>query len=180
MKAVAKMTQAELAAHVASELQQAGVELVLSGGAAVSIYTSNEYVSQDVDLIATGLSTRAQIRKAMQRMGFREGGRHYQHPESRWVVEFPGGPPHVGGEPIGPTRRLRFATGTLQVISPTDCVKDRLSAYYHWHDQQSLEQACLVAAHQRISLPEVRRWSKAEGMAEEFNKVAHLLRAMRS
>ena len=31
------------------------------------------------------------------------------------------------------------------MISVTDSVKDRLAAFYHWKDQQSLEQAVLIA-----------------------------------
>ena len=30
-------------------------------------------------------------------------------------------------------------------MTPTDSVKDRLAAYYHWNDQQALEQAIMVA-----------------------------------
>jgi hypothetical protein len=50
----------------------------------------------------------------------------------------------------------------------TDSVKDRLAAFYHWKDLQSLEQAVLVARQHTIDLNEVRRWSQAEGFGEEF------------
>ncbi len=175
MKPVGAMSQAELAAFVHNQLRQEGIDLVLSGGAAVSIYTSNRYVSHDVDFVATGLASRAEIKRAMERLGFREVGRHYEHPEAKWFVEFPGGPPSVGTEPIAHIEEIQFATGTLRVISATDCVKDRLSAYYHWHDRQSLEQALLVAAERDIDVGEVRRWSGVEGMLDEFAKIEHEL-----
>ncbi len=39
MKAIKNMTQAEIAAYVHSKLRKAGIEVILSGGAAVGIYT---------------------------------------------------------------------------------------------------------------------------------------------
>ena len=38
---------------------------------------------------------------------------------------------------------LKKRNKILKLLSPTDCVKDRLAAYYHWNDRQSLEQAIL-------------------------------------
>jgi hypothetical protein len=49
-------------------------------------------------------------------------------------------------------------------------VKDRLAAFYHWKDQQSLEQAILIARDHDIDIEEVRRWSVNEGFAEVFEK----------
>lgn len=175
MKPVGAMNQAELAAYVHSQLRQEGIDVVLSGGAAVSIYTSNRYISHDVDFVPTGLASRSQIKRAMGRLGFREVGRHYEHPDAKWFVEFPGGPPSVGTEPIAHIDEIHFATGTLRVISATDCVKDRLSAYYHWHDRQALDQAHLVAADHDIDLVEVKRWSEVEGKVDEFAKIEHEL-----
>jgi len=175
VKSVGEMNQAELAAYVHDQLRQEGIDLVLSGGAAVSIYTSNRYISHDIDFVTTGLAGRAQIKRAMERLGFREVGRHYEHPDAKWFVEFPGGPPSVGTEPIARIEEIHFATGTLRVISATDCVKDRLSAYYHFHDRQSLHQARLVAAERDVDLAEVRRWSEVEGKLDEFAKIEHEL-----
>jgi len=59
----------------------------------------------------------------------------------------------------------------LQIISPTDCVKDRLAHYYHWGDRQCLQQAILVAAKHDIDLKEIQEWSKSEGKFDEFEKI---------
>jgi hypothetical protein len=45
----------------------------------------------------------------------------------------------------------------LKVLSPTDCVKDRLCAFYFWNDLQGLEQAVLVAKSQQVDLKEIKR-----------------------
>jgi hypothetical protein len=45
------MTQAELAACILSHWRTKGISVALSGGAAVAIYTGNQYVSADIDRI---------------------------------------------------------------------------------------------------------------------------------
>ncbi|MDI6740798.1 MAG: hypothetical protein QME74_10605 [Candidatus Edwardsbacteria bacterium] len=47
---------------------------------------------------------------------------------------------------------MKLPTGRLHLLSPTDCVKDRLAAYFHWNDRQSLEQAGLVADNRKIDI----------------------------
>ncbi len=90
-------------------------------------------------------------------------------------MEFPSGPLAVGSESVKEVVELDFPTGKLRLLSPTDCVKDRLATYYHWQDRQFLEQAVLVAADNQIDLAEVERWSGHEGMLEKFKKIKSLL-----
>lgn len=171
MKAVSRMTQGELGAFVQSQLRKNGIEVILAGGAAVAIYSNNEYVSRDLDLINIYGVNRRKIRAAMMEIGFHEDGRYFKHPESQFFVEFPPGPLAIGEEPVNQIVEKKLSTGTLRIISPTDCVKDRLAAYYHWGDQQSLLQATLVAQRHKIKLDEVRRWSLTEGKLEEFERI---------
>lgn len=168
MKKIQKMTLAELAAYVQSQLRAEGIDLVLSGGATVSLYSSNKYVSKDVDLINVGFAKRSKVRAVMEDAGFREKGRYFEHPDTKFLIEFPDGPLSVGEEPVKEISEIKLATGRLRVISPTDCVKDRLCAFYFWNDQQGLAQAVLVAKNQKVDLEEVKRWSKVEGKAKEF------------
>jgi hypothetical protein len=95
-------------------------------------------------------------------IGFGEEGRYFTHPETEYFLEFPAGPLAVGGEPPQRIVVLGFETGDLAALSPTDCVKDRLAAYFHWNDQQCLEQALLVACASDIDLAEIKRWSFKE------------------
>lgn len=48
MKPLAAMTQPEIGAYVQSHLAKVGIEVVLSGGASVSVYSNGEYVSKDL------------------------------------------------------------------------------------------------------------------------------------
>lgn len=56
----------------------------------------------------------------------------------------------------------------MQLLTPTDCVKDRLSSFYHWNDEQALEQALLVANNHPVDLNDIRRWTKDEGQEEKI------------
>jgi hypothetical protein len=168
MKQIKNMTQVELAAYVQSALQEEGIHVVLSGGSAVSFYSSNKYVSKDLDLINANFARRRDIKSVMEKIGFQEKGRYFINPETEYFVEFPDGPLSVGEEPVKEISDFELATGTLRVISATDCVKDRLCAYYYWSDQQGLAQAILVTKSQKVNLKEIKRWSIAEGKEQEF------------
>src|SRR5258708_39030738 len=168
MKSIKNMSQPELAAYVQSHLKVDGIQVVLSGGASVSFYSSNKYVSKDLDLININFEKRQKIRASMQKIGFLEKGRHFIHPATRYIVEFPDGPLSVGEEPVKEINKIKTSTGILQIISATDCVKDRLCAYYFWADQQGLAQAILVAEENKVDLKELERWSKTEGKTREF------------
>jgi hypothetical protein len=168
MKQVKNMSQVELSAYVQDALQADGIDVVLSGGSAASFYSNNKYVSKDLDLINTGFAKRSRIKSVMEKLDFKERGRYFVHSESTFFIEFPDGPLSVGEEQVKEVSEFELKTGTLKVLSPTDCVKDRLCAFYFWKDLQGLEQALLVAKTQNVDLKEIKRWSKVEGKEREW------------
>lgn len=172
MKPIRDMTQAELGAYVQSHLGAKGIDVVLSGGAVVAIYTSGKYVSPDLDLVNRYSAKRSAIKSAMEELGFQAMGRHFEHPDTEFFVEFPPGPLSLGEAYNIRIDELEMETGILRVISPTDCVKDRLAWYYHYGDRQCLSQAILVSNDNQIDIDEIRNWSEREGKLEEFEKIS--------
>jgi len=168
MKKIKDMTQVELAAYIQDSLEKQRVKVVLSGGSVVSFYSSDKYVSKDLDLINVNFAKRRLIKAVMEEIGFQERGRYFINLETSFFVEFPNGPLSVGEEPVKEIDEFELATGTLRIISATDCVKDRLCAYYFWNDQQGFAQAVLVTKSQNVDLKEIERWSKVEGKLAEF------------
>ena len=83
----------------------------------------------------------------------------------------------IGEESVRQIDEITTSTGVVRIISPTDCVKDRLSWYYHGNDKECLEQAVLVAQANDIDMQEVKRWSVAEGMGALFGKIKDRLSA---
>ena len=162
------MNRVELAGFISQKLIEAGIHAVLSGGSCVSIYSSDQYVSMDLDFVNAGFTKRERIHKVMTAAGFREHNRYFIHPDTELFIEFPPGPLAVGDEPVKEINEICTPCGTLKIISPTDCVKDRLTWFYHDDDRDCLEQALLVAISHNIDFAEVLRWSKSEGKLNEF------------
>ncbi len=178
MKAVDEMSRLEFAAFIASELRKRNIDVVLSGGSCVSIYSRDLYVSMDLDLVNARFARRSEIKVVMERLGFSEENRYFRHPDNALMVEFPPGPLGVGDEPVQQIDEITTATGVLRIISPTDCVKDRLIWYYHEHDTECLEQAIMVADNNDIDIAEVERWSDVEGKLDVFMSIKPKLKTV--
>jgi hypothetical protein len=173
----ASTTIEELAALVSTALEAAGISAVLSGGAVVSIYTNNEYESHDLDFVCTEGSRR--IADAIAPLGFERKGRMFVHPRTPLFVEFPAGPLAIGDELIRMKEvgEKRTAAGTIRLLTPTQCVMDRLAAYFHWNDLQSLDQAVMVASSRNVSFAKLHAWAKREGATEKLRRFKRELAA---
>ena len=113
----------ELAAIVSDALERHGIIATLSGGAAVSIYTKNQYVSEDLDFVTVALVE--QIKQALEPLGFKQTGQPrlsvFDHPNTNWYLEFPPAPLSFGGTYIDPSECALIDTGLgkLRIITPT-------------------------------------------------------------
>jgi hypothetical protein len=155
----------ELAALVSQTLEDAGIKATLSGGAAVSVYTHNRYQSSDLDFVTA--ARRDALSAALRPLGFRLANdlRHFVHPGTPLFLEFPAGPLEFGDRVVHHDEipRLQTPWGPLRVITPTQCVMDRLAAFWHWRDRQSWDQAVMVAAHQTVDYDELVAYAASEG-----------------
>lgn len=154
----------EIAARVCEALEHAGIDVVLSGGGAVTLYSENEYMSTDLDFITTERKRR--ITPVVASLGFKPRGREYVHPDSRFFIEFPAGPLAFGDRYVDNSEATTLKTqfGAIRVITPTQSVMDRLAWFVHGHDQQSRDQAIMVAKHQTIDWQAVFDWAKSENI----------------
>ena len=163
-----------LGAAVCTALAERGIDVVLTGGAVVSIYSSNAYQSDDLDFIIRGLFKR--VDEAMTSLGFsKTRARYWTHPQTTYYGEFPPGPLEISGEPVRDIAERRTPEGTLRLLPPTECVMDRLTAYYYLDDPQGLEQAIAVARAQPVDLRKVERWSRNE---DQLAKHAEFVRRL--
>jgi hypothetical protein len=170
-----KLTIKELAALICSELNKYNLDAVLVGGACVTIYSNNRYVSGDLDFIS--YDELSKIKQVLGPLGFKyEKHKYFTHKDCRFFLEFLNPPVAIGNEFIVKNRILRTKKGHIKLLTSTDCVKDRLAAYYHWNDRESLAQAILVARAQKIDLPGIKRWSKNEKQLEKFRDFIEALK----
>lgn len=175
MSQVKGLSRLELAALICEYLSEQGIDVVLSGGSCVSIYSDELYVSKDLDFVDISLKTNRQIAKCIQRLGFEnqpKNSRHFAHPDTELTVEFPSAPLTVGDQQVlsKDVSKIEVQNNLLKLLSPTDCIKDRLANYYYFKDNQCLEQALLVAKKQLIDLQELERWHQTEGLEAEFQR----------
>jgi len=162
------ITLRDLAIYISDYLRKNGINTVLSGGACVAIYTKNKYTSYDLDFVMESFSIRKSINSILEKIGFIEHGRYFVHKETPFFLDFLVPPLSVGEEPVKKIVSIKKKNMILKLLSPTDCIKDRLAAFYHWNDIQSMDQAILVAKGNKIDLKEIERWSINEGMIDKF------------
>ena len=166
----------DFAIFVSDYLSKKGIDTVLSGGACVTIYTNNKYTSYDLDFVLASSDDQEKVKSVLTEMGFYQENRYFKHKDTEYFLDFISPPLSVGGEPIKDTAEIKKGGRTLKLLSVTDCVKDRLAAYYHWGDRQALEQAVLVCRTNPVDFNEVERWSENEGVGEKFKMFQEYLK----
>lgn len=110
------------------------------------------------------------IEKALAKLGFKRAGRQFSHEQCPYLIDFVNPPIAVGHEAVHQFSTLKTSIGSLQLLSPTDCVKDRLASFFHWNDTQALEQALMVAEDHSINFKDLKRWAKAEGFEKKLEE----------
>jgi hypothetical protein len=175
-------TEEELWHYVAWHLEGAGIGSVLVGGAVVAIYTEGLYRSGDLDLVPDDFQ-RGRLAEVLLEIGFVPSkSRYFKHPECPHLfLEFPRGPVEIGEEfPVVPDE-VEVEGRKLRLLSPTDCVKDRLAGYIHWGSRANFDQAALICLRQadRVNLKLVKDWCDAEGASSVFDELMRHLGNMR-
>jgi hypothetical protein len=169
MKITKTMGRKEFAAAVVQQLEKHGISCVLVGGACVSIYTNEKHSSHDLDFISP--YSHEAIASALAETGFQKDGRYFVHPNSKLYVEFPSGPVAIGQQtPVRPEGELKVRDTIVKMYSPTQCVMDRLAAWFHWNDRGSFIQALWVCERHPVSLDKIKRWASKEGESEKLEQ----------
>lgn len=167
----------ELWEYVAVHLKNKGIDTILVGGAVVAIYSNGAYQSGDLDFVRASIFVE-KLEKTMNEIGFKRHGRHYIHSDCQHLfIEFPGGPPLGIGEDNTIIPDEVSVEGTIiKILSPTDCVKDRLASYIYFNAMECLDQAVLVAKNQDINLKNIKKWCERENALFAFNDFVKALK----
>lgn len=163
------ITITELAAIMAAHLTKWDIDVVLVGGLAVEIYTENLYLTKDIDMVNTNYRTPSRLQKAMADLAFYKKGRIYVNETTDITVEFPPGPLSVGDELVKETVIVQVSSGHIPILSVNDVVKDRLAAFVHWKDRQSLIQAVAVLLKHQLKPHTFQKFCLREGAEVEYD-----------
>ncbi|TAM72884.1 hypothetical protein EPN44_14860 [bacterium] len=158
---------------VGDALHRAGVTAVLTGGSAATVYAPGAYQSDDIDFVLTfGPGGAGAAARVLAELGFNLKNAAYHHRNGVHLVEFPPGPLAIGDDQITKWDTFVRHGRTLSIISPTDCVRNRLASYYYFRDRTALGAVVVVAlAHRdRIDVKVIKRWSEreAEGIGRAY------------
>ena len=74
----------------------------------------------------------------------------------------------IGEDAVTKWDTLREGDLRLHILSPTDCVRDRLAWFLFNNDFSALEQALAVAARHPIDLEAVGEWAEREGERSRY------------
>ena len=171
---ISALSLKDLAIKISDYLGRNGIDVVLTGGACVSIYTDNKYMSYDLDYVLIS-DDHKKVKELLALIGFYPEDRYFKHKNTEYFLDFVSPPLSIGSEPVKEIAEINKNNKILRLLSPTDCVKDRLAAYYHWNDRQSLDQAIMVYLDNNVDLKEVERWSLQEGMRDKYMRFRVLL-----
>lgn len=148
-----ELTLSELAATVATHLKRHGMEVVVVGGSAITAHVPDVYTSMDIDFAVTTGIDRRKISRALKDLGFLEQGRVYANPETVYVLDFVANTPYIDHHAITDYADLRTPAGTFRVFRLEDAIADRVAAFIHWSDSESLDVAerTVAAARKRTT-----------------------------
>lgn len=159
----------ELAGIIANHLSDRGIDTVLVGGLAVEIYSHNLYLTKDIDMVNTSYTPTKILRGAMAELGYIKRGRVYVNDTTSVTVEFPSAPLSVGDELITQTTTVSTNAGDVPILMVEDVVKDRLAAFIHWRDTQSLVQATAVMLKHLLKPESYKDFIEREGTAQHYS-----------
>jgi len=162
-------------------LEAHGITAVLTGGSAAAVYAPHAYTSHDADFVLLDDEPLKDVVGALLSIGFKRDGksRIFVNPETSFTIDFPRGPLAVGGDYVHESTILKSGNMTLRILSPMDCVRDRLTHFFHWNDFTALNAAVAVATKHidAIDMEPLRSWSKRE---DNLAKCAEFERRVRS
>jgi hypothetical protein len=112
--------------------------MAIVGGSALEIYTTGDYVSQDIDVVA---EDSGKVEGVLQSWGFRKKGVYWQHPDFAKSVQI------VGRFDSGSRQRSVIVStkyGTLRLASMEDIIWKRTYEARGWNRPEALDEAALL------------------------------------
>ncbi len=119
-----------------------------------------------------------ELEQAMNEIGFLKQNRHYIHPECKHLfIEFPGTVPlGIGKDYLIKPDEHEINGKVIKILSPTDCVKDRLATFMYFNDREGLDQAVVVTKKHPINFESVEKWCEGEQHTDVYREFIELLK----
>jgi len=169
----------EVAAVVFSKLLEEGHEPVLTGQGCAVIYGGTSIRARQIEFAIDDYAVDS-VCALMESLGFRAKEAHtFSNAVCQFDVLLSPKPLTVGDDAVSDMRVIKTTCGPLRMLTPTDCVRQRLSMFYRWGDRNALAEAIHVARRQAIDMDFVRRWSEWEWATDRFDEFVRAVQAAR-
>lgn len=166
--------------YVSYHLSKNGVSSVLVGGSVVAIYTNGLYQSGDLDFVISDYQNEQMV-KTFKDLGFKTKGRYFKHPKCQHLYIDIVSPPVGIGDDVGikPHKKSYYGQ-TIQILSPTDCIRDRLASYIYFKSRKCFEQAVLVASKNSFQKAKIKKWCENEDAVWAYEELIDALKSTKS
>lgn len=163
----------EVAGTVCAHFASKGIDVVVVGGSAITVHLPEIYTSHDIDFAVPSGHSLRQIAASLAEIGFKRRGREFVSPDTIYSIDIVADIPFIEQEPIYDYALVNTAGGMLKVFHIEDAISDRICAFVHWSDSESLDVAerALHAARQHI---DPRRLAAGFARINPEGKAAHL------
>lgn len=127
-------------------------------------------MSGDLDFVRGWSNNQKEIKEALAEIGFTASTRIFSHPDCKFTIDFTSPPVEVGdvNDP-----EIRDIGNSIRILTPTECIKDRLIKYFYYKDELALQAAIAVAKSQPFNLGRVESFctnNKIEKAFVDFKK----------
>lgn len=156
--------------HVASHLESHGIEVTLVGGGVATIYSHGKYMSGDLDFVFGWGNNHKEIKKALAEIGFTADTRIFSRPDCPFTMDFSSPPVDIGDKNDPEIQEDSFKGETIRILTPTECIKDRLHKAFHWKDELALQAALEVANTQEFSMEKVEKFCNDNKIISKFEE----------
>lgn len=137
--------------HVATHLEKNEIGITLVGGAVATIYSKGKYESGDLDMVFDSMfQDRSKFQTILEEIGIEKvDQRNFKHPDCIYSLEGKLPPVDIGHmAPQGDSpevKEIEMEGISIKILSPTDCLKDRLYKADEWNDDEAFDAALAVA-----------------------------------
>ena len=135
------MSLVEVAAAVAAHLRTHGIDVVVVGGSAITAHVPGVYTSMDIDFAVTSGINRRRLSRALREIGFQKRGRVFVHSDTPHSLDFVADKPYIDKEAVCDFAEIATSAGSVCVLNLEDAIADRIAAFLHWSDSESLDVA---------------------------------------
>lgn len=170
-----KASVADAVAAVLTHLQAGNVQAVLVGASCAALHIPS-LKPKSIDLVVREYHV-LEMTKLMKELGYKEVElRSFVSLRSPYAIHFFPAPVSVGDAQVYQFKMYKHRSYHFPMLNETDCVRHRLSQWYHWGEEDALRDALMLSKKFKVDQVLIQRWSEQEWAKEKYVEFARLLK----